>query len=86
MKYWKVTCTNQFCGCNETFYFEAKNEDEAECIGSDYLEDEYSFYFPDERFVDMENEEEIEDYYNDLMYWVEEISKEEYDEATADYL
>lgn len=86
MKYWKVTCSNQFAGCDETFYFEAKNEAEAECIGSDFLEDEYSFYNPDERFIDMDNEEEVEDYYNDLMYWVKEISKEEYDEATADYL
>lgn len=84
MKYWKVTCSNNYCGCDEEFYFKAENENEADCIGSDFLEDDYSFYDPDERFVDLENEEEVEDYYAGLGYWVDEISKEEYDEATAD--
>ena len=70
MKYWKVTCTNNFMGCDEEFYFEEENEDRAELIGQDFLEDE----------------EEVEDYYAGLEYWVDEISKEEYDEATADYL
>ena len=41
---------------------------------------------PDERFIDMDNKEEVEEYYDNLMYWVKEISKEEYYEATADYL
>ena len=86
MKYWKVTCSNQFAGCDETFYFEAKNKAEAEYIGIEFLEDEYSFYNPDERFIDMDNKEEVEEYYDNLMYWVKEISKEEYYEATADYL
>ncbi len=86
MKYWKVTCSNGFCGCDEEFYFEAKNEDEADLIGHDFLENDYSFYDPDERSVDLEDEEEVADYYDNLEYWVEEISKEEYEEATADYL
>ena len=86
MKYWKVTCSNQFSGCDETFYFEAKNKAEAEYIGIEFLEDEYSFYNPDERFIDMDNKEEVEEYYDNLMYWVKEISKKEYYEATADYL
>lgn len=86
MKYWKVTCTNNFMGCDEEFYFEEENEDRVELIGQDFLENEYSFYDPDERFVDLEDEEEVENYYAGLEYWVDEISKEEYDEATADYL
>ena len=70
MKYWKVTCSNGFCGCNEEFYFEEENEDKAYLMGRYFLEDE----------------EEVEDYYyNNLKYWVDEISKEEYDEGTADY-
>lgn len=86
MKYWKVTCTNNFMGCDEEFYFEEENEYRVELIGQDFLENEYSFYDPDERFVDLEDEEEVENYYAGLEYWVDEISKEEYDEATADYL
>ena len=70
MKYWKVTCSNGFCGCDEVFYFEEENEDKANLMGQYFLEDE----------------EEVEDYYNSLEYWVDEISKEEYDEGTADYL
>lgn len=86
MKYWKVTCSNGFCGCDEVFYFEEENEDKANLMGQYFLEDDYGFYDPDERFVNLEDEEEVEDYYNSLEYWVDEISKEEYDEGTADYL
>ena len=85
MKYWKVTCTNNFVGCDEEFYFEEENEDKANLMGQYLLENDYGFYDPDERFVNLEDEEEVEDYYNSLDYWVDEISKEEYDEATADY-
>ncbi len=85
MKYWKVTCSNGYCGCDETFYFEEENEDRANLMGQSFLEDDYGFYDPDERFVNLEDKEEVEDYYDSLEYWVDEISKEEYDEATADY-
>ena len=63
-----------------------ENEDKANLMGQYFLEDDYGFYDPDERFVNLEDEEEVEDYYNSLEYWVDEISKEEYDEGTADYL
>lgn len=85
MKYWKVTCSNGFCGCDEEYYFKAENEDMAELIGQEFLEADYSFYDPDERFVDLDDEREVEDYYAGLEYWVDEISKEEYEEATVDY-
>lgn len=85
MRYWKVTCSNGFCGCDEKFYFEEENEDKANLMGQYFLEDDYGFYDPDERFVNLEDEEEVEDYYDSLEYWVDEISKEEYDKATADY-
>ena len=86
MKYWKVTCSNGFCGCDEEFYFEEENEDKAYLMGQYFLEDDYGFYDPDERFVNLEDKEEVEDYYAGLEYQVDEISKEEYDEAMADYL
>jgi len=80
MKYWKVTCSNGYCGCDEEFYFEAENENKAYRIGYDFLANDYSFYDPDERAVNLEDKEEVEDYYDGLEYWVDEISKEEYEE------
>lgn len=79
MKYWKITYYNGYCGCDEDFYVMAENELEASRMGMDYLE-EYSFYDPDERFVDMEDEDQVQEYYDNLGYEVEEISKEEFDE------
>lgn len=80
MKYWKITCSNGYCGCDENFYIMAENELEASRMGMDYLEGDYSFYDPDERFVDMGDDNQIEEYYDELDYEVEEISKEEFDE------
>lgn len=79
MKYWKITYYNNYCGCDEDFYVMAENEHEADIMGMDYLE-EYSFYDPDERFVDMEDEDQVQEYYDNLSYEVKEVSKEEFDE------
>ena len=79
MRYWRITCSNGYCGCDEDFYVMAESEHEAWIAGEDCLEENYSFYNPDERFVDMRDYNQIEDYYIGLSYDVEEISKEEFE-------
>lgn len=87
MKYFKITCSNGYCGCDEEWYTYA--EDTAtiydfEC--EDYLQN-YAFYDPDARFIDpddYETEEEYEEAYADyqanISIDVEEITREEYEE------
>lgn len=80
--YYKVTCTNGCCGCDEQYYIQAESDGEA-WADADYIcSNEYSFAYPDERFVeDMDNWDEIEIYKMNVEAYVEEISKEEYLEA-----
>lgn len=73
--YYKVTCTNGYCGCDEDFYIEAENESDAWDEADEILEEQYSFTYPDERFYD---EEELENYAEGINIFVREISKEEY--------
>ena len=82
MKYYKITCTNGYCGCDENFYIQAESDSEA-WADADYIcSDEYSFAYPDERFVeDMDDKDEIEEYCMNVEAYVEEISEEEYLEA-----
>ena len=80
--YYKITCTNGYCGCDENFYIEAENDSDAWDEANEILESNYSFIYPDERFVeDMDNWDEIEIYEMNVEAYVEEISKEEYLEA-----
>lgn len=77
--YYKVTCTNGYCGCDEDFYIEAENNSDAWDEADEILEEQYSFTYPDERFVyDMDDEDELEAYTEGVTAFVEEISKEEY--------
>lgn len=86
MKYFKITCSNGYCGCDEEWYEEAEDTATAE----DYnLEDYlllYDFLVPDERFVDpddYETEEEYEEAYAEYQEYIsvdiEEITRGEYD-------
>jgi len=79
MKYYRCTYYNGFCGCDEEFYYTAENADEAELFGYDY-QSEYSFADPDSRFCDLDNEDEVNEYYEGVSFEVEEISKEEFEE------
>ena len=80
--YYKVTCTNGYCGCDEDFYIEAENNSDAWDEANEILESNYSFIYPDERFVyDMDDEEELENYAEGVDVFVEEISEKEYLEA-----
>lgn len=79
MKYYKITCTNGYCGCDENFYIQAESDSEAWAEANEICSNEYSFAYPDERFVeDMDNWDEIEMYEMNVETYVEEISKEEY--------
>ena len=84
MRYWKVTCSNGYLNCEEEFYIEAETENEAESVGDEILYGgEYSFWEPDGRFIDEDSEnweDEVEEYQENCSFWVEEITKEEYDE------
>lgn len=80
--YYKITCTNGYYGCDEDFYIEAESEIDAEDEVNEILENEYSFIYPDERFVyDMDDEDELEAYAEGVIAFVEEISEKEYLEA-----
>ena len=81
--YIKICMSNGYSGCDDYEYAEVDNVEDA----NDYLVDalaNYSFAEPDERFCDIDDEEEVSNYYdmiNDYSYW-EEISKEEFEENT----
>ena len=87
MKYFKITCSNGYCGCDEEWYEAADDsatESDFEC--DDYLQS-YGFYEPDARFVDPDDydtEEEYleayDDYQANICISVEEITEEEYKE------
>lgn len=86
MKYFKITCTNGYCGCNEDFYIEAENESNAWDEAEEILTNVYSFWDPDSRFVDDPgNWDELEEYYENCEAFVDEITKEEYEEYKRDY-
>lgn len=86
MKYFKITCSNGYSGCDEEFYEVAEDTatiDDFEY--EDYLQN-YAFYDPDARFIDpndFETEEEYEeayaDYQENVSIAVEEITREEYE-------
>jgi len=86
MKYWKITYSNGYCGCDEEEYTEAETIEDAEDYAKDYLE-WYSFFDPDDRFVDRNDFDTMDEYYDaveeyqaEIYYEVEEITKEEYNE------
>ena len=83
----KVVYSNGYAGCDEENYAEVKDADEARVYFKENA-DLYSFFEPDERFVDMDDDDdEVYDFYRqdiwDHSYW-EEISEEEYRENTED--
>lgn len=82
MKYYKITCTNGYASCDEDYYIEAKSDSEAWNEADNICSNEYSFAYPDERFVEnMDDWDEIEEYCMNVEAYVKEISKEEYLEA-----
>lgn len=86
MGYYKVTFTNNYCGCDEIVYIKAQDAGEAlDNWAEDYLLGCYSFYEPDSRFVDPDDYEHNDDYENaieeyqaECSYYIEECTEEEY--------
>lgn len=93
MEYFKITCSNGYCGCDEDFYIEAESEGLAEDIGNEIMWNEYSYIEPDNRFIgweedyetDEDYEDAIEEYQENCSFWITDITKEEYEEYTRDY-
>ena len=81
MRYYHIQYSNGYCVCDEDIYLTEKELYNAsiEEYFSDFIES-YSFFNPDSRFCDMNNEEDIQSYqyriYENSYY--EEISKTEY--------
>ena len=92
MRYFKISCGTPYCGTDVEDYFKAETREEAEdhaeelsrlnAEGYEYLVSGWD----DENFEDLTEEEqqnEIENYYADCYYIVEEVSYEEYCEETG---
>lgn len=87
MVYYKIECSNGYCGCDETFYVALSEDvDIDEYAQEEILECQYAFYEPDGRFIpgksfgDDITDEEYDEYMQDVTVDWEEISKEEYEE------
>ena len=65
--------------CDEDNFFEVTDEAEIDRLCNECL-DGYAFLEPDSRFIDMDNEDEWDEYEEGLSVGWEEISKEEYEE------
>ena len=83
MRYFIFTCSNGYCGCDEYFPFSTEDEnitdDDLDSIGADYLYGMYSFVEPDNRCIDIDNEEEVEWYKENLEVCWEEVTEEDYE-------
>ncbi len=75
MRYWKCVCENACVGEEEVSYFEAETREMAEQLGEECLGD-YEFDYPPDA---CDYEYDTEDYYNNQIYTLTEISKEEFE-------
>ncbi len=75
MRYWECVCENVWIGKEEVSYFKAKTRAMAEMLGEDYLDD-FILDYPPDAFAD---DCDTETYYNNSMYTLTEISKEEFE-------
>lgn len=90
MKYYKFTCSNGYCGCDEKFYEKVEENTDVDELAQEILENEYSFYEPDGRFLTHssgfwdydypEYDEDYDEYMENLSVDWDEITKEEYEE------
>lgn len=82
MKYYKIVCSNGYCGCDEEFYEALEDNVDINTIAEEILWNDYCFAEPDERFINTDEDynAELEAYEEDLGVWYEEITEEEYKE------
>lgn len=92
MKYFKITCETPYCGTTMEDYFKAETRDEAENYAEELSRQNAESYeylvsgWDNENFEDLteeEQQEELDNYYADCYYVIEEISYEEYCEETG---
>lgn len=81
MRYYHIQYSNGYCGCDEDIYLTEKElyNDSIEKYFLDFIEN-YGFFEPDNRFCDMDNEENIQSYQDGIYEnsYYEEISKTKY--------
>lgn len=92
MRYWKITMSNNYCGCDEVELLKTEDEDDLTYSGDEFLQG-YSFYEPDSRFIgneeDYDTEEEYleayDSYIEELSVDIEELTYEDYLEECDNY-
>ena len=75
MKYVKFTMSNNYCGCDEEVYEAYEDNVDEVQIEKDAIEilvNQYSFYEPDSRFIDIDEEEDEEAYDQAVIDYQEE--------------
>ena len=92
MKYFKITCETTYYGTTMEDYFKAETRDEAENYAEELSRQNAESYeylvsgWNYENFEDLTEEEQqnqLENYYADCFYVIEEISYEKYCEETG---
>lgn len=83
MRYWRVTAQTMLCGMDRIEVFEAETEEEAERIAARITDENASEWWdPDDvDFIDLDED----DWFAEVGYDLEEISKEEYDYEKEHY-
>lgn len=85
--YYKIVVNTPYCGTEEEEYIECETLEEAEAFAEELCRNNAEDYeylvsgWDDEYFEDLTEEEqveELENYYADCDWYVEEISEEEY--------
>lgn len=89
MKFYKMTYSNGYVGCDDEEYIRAEDREEAESIAEDGLHDygeSYEHCAEGNDFSEgWEDEESEETYYENLSWSLEEVTKEVYREETGIY-
>jgi len=86
MKYYRIICSNGYCGYDEDFYEALEDNEDIDEYAQEVLENQYSFYEPDGRCIpgkswdDEITDEEYDEYMENLSVDCEEITEEEYEE------
>ena len=85
MRYWKVSMSNGYCGCEEVEMVKTEDNEDLHDNADAYMQG-YSFYEPDSRFIgdedSFDSEEEYQEAYDEyidgLSISIEELTYEKY--------
>lgn len=87
MAYFQIIVDTPYCGTGQEKYIESETIQEAELIAEEFCRDNAEGYeylvsgWDDENFEDMteeEQNEELEEYYTNCNWYINEISEKEY--------